>query len=59
MDYLNNVRITKSKELLSQTDKKMYQIAKSVGYDNVKYFFRIFKKLTGMTPEEYRMKNTA
>lgn len=59
VDYLNNVRITKSKELLSQTDKKMYQIAKSVGYDNVKYFFRIFKKLTGMTPEEYRMKNTA
>lgn len=59
VDYLNNVRIAKSKELLTQTDKKMYQIAKSVGYDNVKYFFRIFKKFTGMTPEEYRVKNTA
>ncbi len=54
VDYLNHVRIEKSKELLSQTDRKMYQISKSVGYDNHKYFFRIFKKKTGMTPEQYR-----
>ena len=32
----------------------MYQISKAVGYDNPKYFFRIFKKKTGMTPEQYR-----
>lgn len=54
VDYLNQVRIEKAKELLSTTDKKMYQIAKAVGYDNVKYFFRIFKKREKMTPEEYR-----
>ena len=43
--------------MLSATDRKMYQIAKSVGYDNVKYFFRVFKKKEGMTPEQYRLRS--
>lgn len=54
VDYLNGIRIEKAKELLAATDRKMYFIAKAVGYDNVKYFFRIFKKRTGITPEKYR-----
>lgn len=54
VDYLNEIRINKSKELLLHTDKKMYNIAKAVGYENAKYFFRIFKKMTGITPEQYR-----
>ena len=54
VDYLNQIRVEKSKELLKNTDKKMYQIAKAVGYDNVKYFFRVFKKYEKITPEEYR-----
>jgi two-component system response regulator YesN len=54
VDYMNSVRIDHAKKLLKSTDKKMYQISKLVGYDNVKYFFRIFKKSTGMTPEQYR-----
>ena len=54
VDYLNEVRIEKSKELLKDSNRKMYQISKAVGYDNPKYFFRIFKKKTGMTPEQYR-----
>lgn len=55
IDYLNTIRIKKAKEQLLATDKKMYLIAKSVGYDNTKYFFRIFKKFEGMTPEQYRL----
>lgn len=54
VDYVNHLRIEKAKAILSQTDTKIYQISKSVGYDNIKYFFRIFKKITGMTPEQYR-----
>lgn len=54
VNYINHVRISKSLELLVNTDKKMYQIARSVGYDNVKYYFRIFKKQMKMTPDEYR-----
>lgn len=54
VDYVNRTRIDKSKELLRLGNLKMYQIAKSVGYNNVKYFFRIFKKMEGMTPEQFR-----
>lgn len=54
VDYLNDIRIIKAQELLSGSNQKMYQISHAVGYDNVKYFFRIFKKKTGMTPEEFR-----
>lgn len=54
IDYLNQVRIIHAKELLKQTDKKMYQIARQVGYNNVSYFYRAFKKVEGMTPEQYR-----
>lgn len=57
VDYLNHIRIAKSLELLTGTDRKMYQIARAVGYDNVKYFFRIFKKIMKVTPEEYRISN--
>lgn len=57
IDYLNDIRIDKAKELLVSTDRKMYQIAKSAGYNNTKYFFRIFKKKTGITPEQYRLQN--
>ncbi|MDD3362692.1 MAG: response regulator [Hespellia sp.] len=53
--YLNAIRIEKAKVLLASTDRKLYQITKSVGYDNTKYFFRVFKKYEGMTPEQYRL----
>ena len=39
---------------MTATDKKMYQVAQAVGYENVKYFFRVFKKIEGVTPEQYR-----
>lgn len=57
VDYLNDVRIEKAKELLLNSDRKMYQVAKAVGYSNTKYFFRIFKKRTSLSPEEYRNQN--
>lgn len=55
VDYLNSIRIEKAKELLAGSQRKMYQVARAVGYDNVKYFFRVFKKKTGITPEQYRL----
>ena len=53
-EYLNQVRIQKACILLKTTDKKMIEIALSVGYENISYFNRTFKKVTGMTPLEYR-----
>ena len=54
-DFVNRIRIEKAKHLLKSSSDKVYKIAKTLGYDNTKYFFRVFKKMTGYTPEEYRM----
>ena len=56
-NYLKNYRIAKAKELLVGTNLKLYEIAEKVGYSDSKYFSRIFKKQTGMTPSEYRKEN--
>lgn len=53
-DYINQLRIEQAKTLLKSTDDKIYKIAKLLGYVNPKYFFRVFKKMTGLTPEEFR-----
>lgn len=54
VDYVNNVRIERAKELLKTTDDKVFKIANNLGFENTKYFFRLFKKVTGLTPEEFR-----
>lgn len=54
--YLDKVRITKSKELLEYSTMKVYEIAESVGYKNVDYFHKKFKKYEGVSPAEYRIK---
>lgn len=53
-DFVTKVRIEKAKELLRITDKKVYTIAEDIGYGNIHYFSRIFKKTTGFTPLQYR-----
>ncbi|MBK1809844.1 helix-turn-helix domain-containing protein [Clostridium sp. YIM B02505] len=58
-DYLNSVRIDKAKQLLSMTEANIVDISIDVGYKNVTYFNRLFKKNTGMTPKEYRIQNTS
>lgn len=55
MEYLTNLRIEKSKELLSNDSNIMLKdIAEIVGYSNQYYFSRIFKIITGLSPSEYR-----
>ena len=54
VEYLNKVRINKAKELLLNTNLKLYHIAFDVGFNNESYFIRIFKKNTGMRPNEFR-----
>ncbi|MNO03903.1 DNA-binding transcriptional regulator AraC [compost metagenome] len=43
-----------ARRLLVETDAKIRDIAEAVGYSNVNTFIRIFKKLTVLTPSEYR-----
>ena len=52
--YLLNVRLDNAKKLLSESDRKIYEVALQVGYKDPKYFDRVFKKESGMTPKEYR-----
>ena len=54
VDYVNEVRVEEAKKLLLGTDKKITQIARAVGYSDGKYFFRVFKRIAGCTPEQYR-----
>lgn len=53
-NYLTEVRIRKAKELMEQTDLKIYEISQSVGYNSVEHFTRVFKKLCHVSPGGYR-----
>lgn len=53
-DYLNNVRLDKAKELLKETSDSSAEICRLVGISNNSYFFTLFKKTNGMTPNQYR-----
>jgi two-component system response regulator YesN len=53
-DYLMKIRMEKAKELLQNPHLKIYEIANHVGYQNEKYFSKLFKKMIGLTPNEYR-----
>lgn len=53
--FLDNLRVEAAKEKLLNTDLKIYQISKLVGYNNTDYFFMKFKKNTGLTPKEFKL----
>ncbi|SDE40236.1 Helix-turn-helix domain-containing protein [Paenibacillus sp. UNCCL117] len=55
VDYINNVRIDKAKRmLLEQPGKKIQDIAQESGYQNINSFNRMFKKMSGMSPRDFR-----
>jgi len=54
MEYLNDIRIARSKQLLSLTSAGMREIAKSVGYKDEFYFSRCFKHYVGVSPRTYK-----
>lgn len=56
-DYLAQVRITQAKRLLMIPESSIKEVGYLVGYKDPNYFSKIFKKLTGLTPSEYRELN--
>ncbi|MBW7453302.1 response regulator [Paenibacillus sepulcri] len=52
--YLTEYRINKAKSLMSDSKLTIQQIAVLVGYSNSNYFAKVFRKMVGMTPTEYR-----
>ncbi|PWW07237.1 YesN/AraC family two-component response regulator [Paenibacillus cellulosilyticus] len=55
--YIRDLRLRKAKELLLGSELRTFEIAQQVGYPDPKYFSRVFKEATGMTPGEYQKLN--
>ncbi len=55
VEYLNKVRMEKAKMFLEQNDLKLLDVADKVGFEDVNYFSKCFKRYTGMAPSEYRV----
>ena len=54
-EYLTSYRITKAKELLlTRRERKIQEIGRDVGYTDSSHFIVMFRKLTGMTPSQFR-----
>ena len=53
-DFITNERVRTAKEYLANTKMPVSIIASKTGYSNFSHFSKIFKKLTGLTPNEYR-----
>ncbi len=53
-EFLNEIRIKKACELLLNKDMTISQVASESGFTNLSYFNRVFRKINGKTPKEFR-----
>lgn len=56
-DYIISRRMNMARKLLEDTNDRIADIAHNLGYNHFSHFARQFRNLTGMTPQEYRMKH--
>lgn len=54
IDYISRFRVDKSKKLMTESENSIYEIARQVGYTNVQTYIRVFKKLEGTTPGQFK-----
>lgn len=54
IDYINEYRVGKAELLLQKTDLTISEVANEVGFENVNYFSRVFRKIKRISPSEYR-----
>ena len=54
LNYVTKTRLKKAMELLEKTDLKIYNVSVRVGYQDTKYFGRLFKQWTSQSPSQYR-----
>lgn len=54
-EYIMNLRIERAQKIIRENPLlKNYEVAELLGFDNVRYFSQLFKKITGLTPSEFR-----
>ena len=56
VQYINRKKVERAQLLLFTTDKTVKEVAFILGFSDQNYFIRLFRKLTGITPQEYRRK---
>lgn len=56
VDFLKKTRIERAKELLKDSNYRIFEVAERVGYSDSKQFAKIFRSITGLSPKEYRSK---
>lgn len=54
INFITHVKVDRAKILLMDPHLKIYEIAAQIGYNNPEYFSRVFKSVTGLTPNRYR-----
>lgn len=53
-DFINRERIQRAKQMLAQPDKSVTDAAYSAGFNNLNYFIKVFKKMVGQTPTDFK-----
>jgi len=53
-EYIQMVRIETAKKLLVEKERNVSEVAELVGYSDIKFFTKQFKKALGVSPNEYR-----
>lgn len=56
VEYITEVRMKNACRMLSETNVKVHEIARCVGYESPSYFGSVFLKRTGLTPNQYRVR---
>lgn len=56
-DYINKQKVNEAKRFLKFTDKPLIEISNYFSFSSQSYFQKVFKEVTGMTPNEYRNSN--
>jgi two-component system response regulator YesN len=56
LEYVNRVRMEKASEMLERTTMKIYEVSGAVGISDYRYFCKLFKSYTGVTPTQYKSK---
>lgn len=52
--YLTSLRISRAKKLLEETDLKIYEVCSMVGYSDTNHFNKVFERIAGIKPSEYK-----
>ena len=54
IEYVQTIRLEEAKQILETTDRPVEAVAHDVGYEDLSYFGRLFKRNVGLTPAQYR-----